>query len=359
MNRKLALIIALEAFLIVVLFWVLVFYGKDEYEAYVQGEIEEEIETPNRISSEQGVTIVTLPQAAQEQSGITTLRLQNSQFLSSLNTYGTVVSIDRLIELRNRYLTAKAEANVAKASLINTQQEFDRLSILNRDDKNISDSVLAKAEAALKADRARLNASESIAKNLRDNLGQQWGDVLAIQATQQSENATFNRIMQYRDVLIQVILPFDSPSPTTGSRIVVSPTGSSLGSPVQSVQAEFISASPQADGVIQGKTFYYLAPADTLRVGMRVSIKMKESGDTAQGVIIPNQAIVWYGGQSWVYRKQGADRFLRIPVSTDHEADHGWFTNLGLKSGDEVVVTGAQLLLSEEFKYQITNENDD
>lgn len=359
MNRKLATIIALEAFLIVVLFWVLVFYGKDEYEAYVQGEIEEEIETPNRISTDQGITIVTLPLAAQEQSGITTLQLQNSEFLNTLSTYGTVVSIDQLIELRNRYLTAKAEANIASASLINTQQEFNRLSALNKDNKNISDNVLARAEAALKADRARLNASESIAKNLRDSLGQQWGEALAKQATQQTENSTFSRIMQYREVLIQVTLPFDSPSPAIGSRIMVSPTGSSSGSSVQSVQAEFVSASPQTDAAIQGKTYYYRAPADSLRVGMRVSIKLKDSGNSTEGVIVPNQAIVWYGGQPWVYRKEGADRFLRIPVSTNNEADNGWFTNMGLKSGDEVVVSGAQLLLSEEFKYQITNENDD
>jgi len=30
-----------------------------------------------------------------------------------------------------------------------------------------------------------------------------------------------------------------------------------------------------------------------------------------------------------------------------------------LKPGDELVTSGAQLLLSEEFKYQIKNENDD
>lgn len=359
MNRKLAIIIALEAFLIVVLFWVLVFYGKDEYEAYVQGETEEEIETPSRISTEQSTTIVSLPLAAQEQSGIMTLQLPNSQFLKTLSAYGTVVSIDQLIELRNRYLTAKAEANIASASLINTQQEFNRLSALNQDNKNISDSVVAKAEATLKADRARLNAAESIAKNLRDNLVQQWGEVLAKQASQQTENPTFSRIMQYRDVLIQVTLPFDSPSPVIGDHILVSPTGSSSGSPTQSVQAEFVSASPQTDAAIQGKTYYYRAPADALRVGMRVSVKLEDSGNATDGVVVPNQAIVWYGGQPWVYRKEGTDRFLRIPVSTDHETDNGWFTNIGLKPGDEVVITGAQLLLSEEFKYQITNENDD
>ena len=33
MNRKVATIIGLQAFLIIVMFWVLVFYGKDEDEA--------------------------------------------------------------------------------------------------------------------------------------------------------------------------------------------------------------------------------------------------------------------------------------------------------------------------------------
>ncbi|MDP2248415.1 MAG: hypothetical protein Q8J65_09815, partial [Nitrosomonadales bacterium] len=250
---------------------------------------------------------------------------------------------------------AKAEASVAKASLANTQQEFTSLSALNQDNKNVSDRAVAIAEAALKADQAKLNAAESIARNMRDSIGQQWGETLASQATQQSDSSTFNRIMQYRDVLIQATLPLDSPSPKTGSSITVSPAGSST----QTVEAQFVSASPQTDSTMQGKTFYYRAPADTLRVGMRVSIKLKDSEKFNDGVIIPSSAIVWYGGQAWAYRKDESDRFQRIPVSTDNESDGGWFIHTGLKAGDEVVTTGAQLLLSEEFKYQITNENDD
>jgi multidrug efflux pump subunit AcrA (membrane-fusion protein) len=359
MNRKLATIIALEAFLIVVLFWVLVFYGKDEYEAYVQGEIEEEIETPNRISTSEGMTIVTLPKAAQEQSGIETLRLESSKHLNTLSTYGTVVNIDSLIEQRNRYLTAKAEAGVAKASLANTQQEFTRLSALNQDNKNVSDRAVAGAEAALKADQAKLNAAENITRNLHDSIGQQWGEALASQAIQSSDSSAFNRIMQYRDVLIQATLPFDAPSPQAGSTITVSPAGSASGSSAQAVEAQFVSPSPQTDMAIQGKTFYYRAPANTLRVGMRVSIKLKDNEQHAEGVIVPNSAIVWYGGQAWAYRQDTNDRFKRVHVRTENESDGGWFTHAGLKAGDEVVITGAQLLLSEEFKYQITNENDD
>lgn len=64
MNRKLTIIIGLQAFLIIVLFWVLVFYGKDEFEAMTQ-QTEEEIETPNRVVTEQGMTVINISAATQ------------------------------------------------------------------------------------------------------------------------------------------------------------------------------------------------------------------------------------------------------------------------------------------------------
>lgn len=355
MNRKLATIIALQAFLIVMLFWMLVFYGRDEYEAFVQGEIEEEIETPERIDSEHGVTYIVLEQAAQEQSGIATIKLEASQHASALSTYGSVINIDSLLEQRSRYLSAMAEADIARASLANTQQEFKRLSTLNRDDRNVSDRAVANAEALLKADQAKVHAAESIARNLRDNMRQQWGESLATQATQATPNAAISRILQHEDVLVQITLPFGMTMPETGSSVQVAPSGAS-GNPVR---AQFVSTSPRADAAIQGETYYYRAPAASLRVGMRVGVSLNGKERAIQGVIVPRSAVVWYGGQAWCYRKSGDDRFARVTVSTEHETDGGWFNADKLQPGDEIVVTGAQLLLSEEFKYQITNENDD
>jgi len=69
--------------------------------------------------------------------------------------------------------------------------------------------------------------------------------------------------------------------------------------------------------------------------------------------------VVWFANKAWAYRKLGADKFVRTQINTDIEAGNGWFNPTGIKAGDEVVTSGAQLLLSEEFKYQIKNENED
>ena len=353
MNRKIALIIGLQAFLIIVMFWVLVFYGKDEYEAYTS-EREEEVETPNRVTTDLGATVVTLNEAGQKQSDIRTTVMNPARFQSTIASYGLVMGIDPLIDLRTRYLAARAEAGVVRASLLNSEREYQRLLQLNKDDHNISDRAVVAAEAIWRADKAKLAAAETAASNIRDNMRQVWGEVLTRKATEQNDPA-LQQLLEYKQVLLQISLPFGSAEPKPGSTLMVTPTGTQN----KAVEARLISSSPQTDSTIQGKTYYYQAPAGDLRAGMRVSVRLSEGSQGTEGVVVPSEAVVWYGGKAWVYRKEGNDRFVRQPISTEHAAGNGWFSAGQIKPGDALVTSGAQLLLSEEFKYQIKNENED
>lgn len=65
-------------------------------------------------------------------------------------------------------------------------------------------------------------------------------------------------------------------------------------------------------------------------------------------------------GKAWVYKKIDADNFMRLPINTDNPTEDGWYSqSKQITAKDELVTKGAQLLLSEEFKYQIKNENED
>ncbi|BCM24939.1 efflux RND transporter periplasmic adaptor subunit [Methyloradius palustris] len=356
MNRKIALIIGLQAFIIILMFWVIVFYGKDEYEAYSRDQ-QEEIETPNRVSAESGVTVVTLSPDTQKQSDITTSTPKASKHQATLTALGTVVNLDTLIELRSRYFAATADAELARASLINSQQEYKRLAKLNEDNHNISDRAVIASEALYKADQAKLAAAENAANNIRDTIRQGWGETLTLEATAQPAKPLFQGLLSYQEVLVQVTLPFSAALPKAGSTINITPTGTQT----KSIVASFVSVSPTTDNSSLGKTFYYRAAADDLRAGMRIKVDLAENSHLS-GVLIPKSAVVWYGGKAWVYKKIDSDHFSRQPVSADTETDDGWFNPAGVTSitaQDEIVVNGAQLLLSEEFKYQIKNENGD
>ncbi len=357
MNRKVALVIGLQAFLIIVLFWVLVFYGKDEYDTYNQAQ-EEEVATPNRVNEVKGATVVTLSLEAQKQSDIQTASLHVSQHQKTLNTLGNVLSIDTLIELRTRYLNAKANATIARASLANSKLDFQRMQALNKDDKNVSDQVMLAAQAAFKADQAKVQAAETEASNLNDTMRQTWGESLANEATKEPASANFQALLLHKEVLLLITLPTDS-NVSAGERINVVPTGAQT----KVISAQLVAAAPQTDTTIQGRTYYFRAPAENLRAGMRVSVEMKATPNntkTTNGIIVPAKAVVWYAGKPWVYKKQSEDRFVRLPINTDNEINGGWFNqSASLADGDDLVINGAQLLLSEEFKYQIKNENQD
>ncbi len=362
MNKKLGLIIGLQSLLIVVLFWVLIFYGKDEYEAY-RNSHENEIAIPNRVSAKDGISVVSLSSVTQQNSGITTAKVLVSNFQGKIKSYGNVIAIDSLIEAKTNYLRTKSEINLARAASNNNQQQYQRLKALNEDDKNVSDRAVQEALAAVNAEDARITASESQLKNLQNSVKLQWGDELAKLASDAQLEPHLASLLDRKNVLIQVSLPADAAAPKHESTLNLTPTNEAA-TPIKAV---YISPAATSDTNGYGKTFYYSAPADQLRIGMRVNVEMNSSNKATQtgnsGVVIPNQALVWYGGKPWAYfkqgkNKQGDDQFARKPISTDTEVAGGWF-NQGIDENSEVVVSGAQLLLSEEFKYQIKNENED
>ncbi len=370
MNKKLTLIIGLQAILIIALFWVLIFYGKDEYEAY-QAEQSEEIESPSRVVSNEGISIVSLPLATQKNSGIQTAKVQAAIYQAEIKSVGTVVAIDSLIEAKSNYLSIQSQINLARAASGSNLAQYMRLKTLNADDKNVSDLVLQQALALVNADKANITAAELQLKNLQNNIKLQWGEALASLAFKEKLAPHLAGLLNRNNVLVQISLPYNTVAPVVGSVIKLSP----INNAESIISAVYVSAAATSDTNGFGKTFYYSAPAQTLRIGMRVNvevlrdIKINKDGshDSTTGVIIPSNAVVWYAGKPWAYFKQGKtkdgdDQFVRRPIAADAEVDSGWF-NQGLSENvneaDEVVVSGAQLLLSEEFKYLIKNENED
>lgn len=358
MNRKLTLIIALQALLIITLFWVLVFYGKDEYESYKRG-TEEAITSPSLVKEEHGINVVTLPVAVQQNSDIKTSSLQPSQHLGIITSYGTVMSIDGLIDLKSRYQTAMADASITRASTDSQHTEYQRLKTLNADDKNVSDRAVAEAYATVQSYQARITASEATANSIRETMRQQWGDVL----TQLALKSTTS-ILKPNEVLLQILLPLNAPEPTANSMVQINIANTNQSS---NITATYIARSTNTDTSLPGSTYFYRATNKALRVGMRVQANYKaaesanknDSKKVTNGVIIPNSAVVWYGGKAWVYVKQSTNQFIRKPINTDNEVSDGWFNQSILKGNEEVVTSGAQLLLSEEFKSEIKNENED
>jgi hypothetical protein len=354
MNKKTTIIIAIQALLIIALFWMLVFYAKDEYEDY-RIEQEEEIESADRVNKKDGISIISLSEAVQKNSDITVVQVKPMLFKGKISSYGSVVPIDALIHARAEYLSLSAKLHTARLISQENLAQHERLKNLNADDKNVSDRVVQKALMLANADQANINAYALQIKTLQSGMQLQWGTPLAQLLSHQKLPPYLNRLLNRSNVLVRASLPNNASTPRTGDTIKITP----LNEATTPIKAQYISAAAQTDNEVLGRTFYYSAPGKFLRTGMRVNVEASAANSEAtEGVIIPSDAVIWYAGKSWAYFKSGKTEFIRQPILAEIEVDAGWF-NQGIDANSEVVVSGAQLLLSEEFKYLIKNENED
>jgi len=346
-------IIVVMALVIVVLSWALIYYSRDELGTQAQKH-EDQIKTASGARVEDGRPVVHLSGQSQAAAGIVVEALRAATRESAFEAYGIVANLQPLAELRGRYLAAAADARAAKATLNLAESEARRMEALFRDDRNVSEQAMQAAQARLRAEHSRQSAADQAAAGIRETMRGVWGEAVTAWAVN-PDSDMMRSLLEQKAFLLQLVLPHDLPRSSVHGRISVAPALARE----HYRPAIFVADSPQIDPALPGETYFYLVKGGSFRAGMRVAARIKLQGAALSGVIVPAAAVVWHAGKAWAYVKHDDERFARFEVSTADELDGGWFNATGFDDGDEVVVSGAQLLLSEELKYQIRNENED
>ncbi len=313
-------------------------------EAAREAERERPVAAPLRVSTENGEPVITLDAATRAASGIATAAPVAAPYQTQVRAYGTVLDLTRLTDLGNSFLSAKAQLASVQAKLGASRAAFERAQKLNRDQQNVSAAQLQTAEAAFRGDQATLAAAEAQVRTVQATLDQEWGPVLGKSLVEGSPLIT--RLTQRQDFLVQVTLPPGVVVPPPPSASVQINTG-------QRTEIRFVSPATRTDPKIQGVSFFYLAAGDSgVLPGMNV-LAFLPSGSTVQGATIPASAVVWWQDRAWIYRRAAPDKFVRAVIVTDLPTPDGGYIVKDLPSGTQVVTSGAQLLLSEEFRAQI------
>jgi hypothetical protein len=345
MQRR-TIIIALAALLFLAAGTAMVFAAVDE-------DADEEA-TPARRELVGGMPVVRLDAEVQRRSGIETTVLEAVTRSAERAAYGEVVDIQPLLERRAAYNQMLADRRIAAATLEASRQEFERLRTMREQQRYVSEQDLVVAKAKWEGDVARADGVDAQLRDLRGQLAQSWGPQLTAWALDGGSDA-FERLVAREEVLILVSLPAGDALPEGGDHIYVGRDHDRA----RYVRADLVSTAPVTDPSFQGETWYFRADAGSLRTGMRVDAAVPAGDETTVGVSVPVNAIVWQGGAPCVYVQLDDERFVRRPLSAYVESGEAWFVSEALKPGDRIVVTGAQMLLSEEQRWQIPEEHDD
>ena len=298
---------------------------------------EQPIETPPRTHrAPGGETLVRLEDETRQRVTIAVATLTAAKHAPEAKAYGQVMDPGPLLLLHG-------ELVAAEAALTNSAAQFQRTKTLFEEDQNASRRAYDAAEAQQRTDAARLL-----------NAQQRWslatGDAAGKMNAAQREPFV-QQLVERELALLRVEVPPGVP--------VTAPTGGRVmpqGGDAPSVPVRAIHPAPNVDATWRGQTFLLVVdkPGPHLPPGAVVTALLTLPGDLANGVTLPTNAVVRSAGLAWAYVQTGEHEFTRREVATNAPMPKGWFVTAGFKAGDAVVVTGAQTLLSEEFKSQIS-----
>jgi hypothetical protein len=283
-----------------------------------------------------GEVVINLDLKTQQLIGLQTAPVAAATLPPEIKAYGRVLDPAPLAVLVSAAISDRA-------ALAASRREYERLQTLVQG-QNVSAKALEDAEATWQHDQAALAATEAQLTAAAGNVLAHRPDLPALVAALARSEMTLVRM--------------DVPA---GERPGQTPVGALLSLPSggQTIPAHFLDRAATADPQVQGEGFLFVITNTPpwLSPGLAVSGYLQMPGPPLSGVVVLDNAVVRSDGRAWIYTQTGETNFVRREIILDLPMAGGWFATNAIAAGDKVVVTGAQMLLSEERKSEIKLEN--
>lgn len=294
--------------------------------------------------------VVRLDLQAQQQGGITTAEPKRTVYRRLVRGYGLVLSADGLTTLYNESLVQATQLRAAEAKATASRTANGRAEeLLKVFPTNKAQAEVASATAT--ADSIAADAVRTQMATLRNTAIDRWGPVLGEAAV--SRAPVVADLVLRKLYLIQLTLESGDRTDPPPRILFTTDTGATT-------SGRFVAEAAQVDPRLQGRAYLYAAPAVPALLPGRSLIAEVPTGGDAPGVDIPSSAVVWQAGKPWIYLRTGADAFERTQVDDAVPAPDGGYVLPSRRVGTgDLVVAGAQVLLSQELKAQIPSDEDD
>ena len=298
-------------------------------------------------------TQINLNTDIQKSSAIETLTLKPVSYHAEFVAYGKVLNIQSLLALRHRYLLALTDQRSAQARFQQSEQNINRQQDLYSNGVT-SKRSLQEQQAQWQSNHAQVDAAHYQSTAITDEALLLWGKELSNWALS-NDHSKLDAFLSGRQKLIQITLPSHHHLANTIRTIDVEVSGNRS----KAHKAEFISAATHTELVAQGESYFFQSSDKNLLPGMAISAWIPEQSSAMTGFIIPKSALIWYMDQALVYIKTTETTFSHLVLSHYSPTADGYFVPDTLSTNQHLVITGAQMLLSEELREQIPKEDDD
>jgi hypothetical protein len=307
----------------------------------------------NQTSKTDNDEIIKLSVNSQILAGVKTQILAAVHQQPEITAYGTIISLEPLLQLRQQFLATRAQQDSAKAKYIEAQLNFARTENLHKQEI-VSTRRLQEQEALWRSEKANLNASDYQQQAILASSRLEWGNILTDWfVLSQSKDA--EQFLNQSTQLLQITLPVNYHLNPQIHSILIDEQGQRN----NAIQAFLISPSPKIDPISQGERYFFKSKGRKLPYGSHITAWINNDSRDITGVIVPKTALVWHLGQAFVYVKTKENMIVKKLIPEFSPDKNGFFVTGSLQPNDEIVTIGAQTLLSLQLKALIPAEDSD
>ena len=258
--------------------------------------------------------------------GLTMAKPETGSLQPEASAYGRVLDPAPFIALM-------ADLELARAALAASTNAATRARELYAAGGNGSRQNLETAEAAEARDRATMAAA-------RARMIAGFGRI----ATESNKLAELSQALEQGRALARLDVP-------AGQAVAEHPVKAKVGSILgdETIEASILGDAPVADSQVQGRGFLALLGQGIAPIGAALRATLPGVGEPISTLLIPSSAVVYHQGSTWVYVLGEEDTFERKLVTAGRTMA-GKVAVSGIEENDQVVTTGAGLLLSAELQ---------
>ncbi len=303
------------------------------------------------LSSPLAGVVLNMPGKQWPQIGAAVIR--GSSFAGIKPAVSTTLEITLALELTK----VKADLAAARVAQATSTAMYVREKSLYAQNKAVSLQQVQAAQSALADAQARVRADEqsivAIAHQLKTKTGGflplpifQNGiitQVLAHPGEAVAANQPLLKIVNFHTLVAAVALPAsDSGKVAMETEIRVRALGHQ-----HWIRAKPLTLAPRADRQTRGLSVLYLIDnPGALRPGMAITALMPKAAKAVAMTIIPRTAVIWWRGERWIYTARSGGLFAMHELINPETVPEGYAEKTGFLPARDIVIKGAQLLLT-------------
>ncbi len=291
--------------------------------------------------------VIELDSAIQATLGLKTQTVRAVTQLVYRSTYGKVLDLTPLLDFRRDCLDIQVQLQQARKQFKLSQQALNRLEKMFRN-KAASLRKLEQQRRLWLTDKTRLQQLRLRNMTLQAKNRQRWGELADLFC--QADLAT--KFLSGEEKILAIV------KPTEKTASAIRQLQLTFKQMKQAVSVQALDITELFDPIKQSTYLLYKTTSPLLYPGQHFSVSLPLA-DARNGLFIPGQSVLWHLGQAFVYIRIDEEHFQHRTIGQLLPVDNGYLVNDVVKPGEEIVVTGAQQLLSTEFRAQIADEDDD